>query len=250
MRNKALEHLRMKLFCIMNKKRMAQANEHDKKIYSQLGEDGYLEYLFQKIGTTSKKFVEMGVGDGTECNTRNLVENWGWSGTMVEGDRKRADKATKLYKEFPVIVFNYFVTIKNRNFFLEEGLDLLSIDIDGNDYWIWKALKLNPRVVIIEYNSSFGEKSITIPLSDSARSETHPDWLYHGASLRAMVKLGNAKGYKLVYANGTNAIFIRRGIESIEELDMGYVPEDYNRRRWGSPDQQFELIKDKDFVEV
>ena len=169
---------------------------------------------------------------------------------MIDGNLEGVLKAGKRFKDFPVNVLNKYVTPQNINFFDMEDLDLLSIDIDGNDFWIWDALKTKPRVVIIEYNCSFGEKSITIPQSDSPRLETFPDLLYHGASLNALVKLGNLKGYNLVYANGTNAIFVRKDIKGIKKVEYDSTPEDYNRRRWGSPDEQFKLIKDKVYVKV
>jgi len=250
MRNKLKEYLRWKLFCLMNKKRIEQKNEHDKKIYSQNGEDGFLMSLFDEIGTTTKKFVEIGIEDGTECNTRNLVENFGWSGAMIEGNKEWANKAITFYKKYPVTVYNNFVTTRNINYFLEEGLDLLSIDIDSNDWWIWEAVRFKPRVVIIEYNSSFGKRFITVPHTHTERIEKYPDWLYHGASLNAMVKLGKVKGYKLVYANGTNAVFVRNDAKEVGEIDTRKTPENWGRRRWGSPDQQFKLIKDREFVDV
>jgi len=250
MRNKLIEHLRWKLFHLMNKKLIEQKNEHDKKIYSQNGEDGFLMYLFDKIGTTTKRFVEIGTEDGTECNTRNLVENFSWGGSMIEGNKEDANKAITFYKDFPVIVFNNFITTKNINHFLEPRLDLLSIDIDSTDWWIWNAVTFKPRVIMIEYNSSFGERCITIPHTHTKRLEKHPDWLYHGGSLSAMVKLGKSKGYKLVYANGTNAVFVRDDVEGIEEISAKGNPENWGRRRWGSPEKQFELIKDREFVEV
>jgi len=250
MRNKLKEHIRMKLFRMMNQRRMTQTNEHDKKIYSQNGEDGFLMYLFDKIGTTTKRFVEIGIEDGTECNTRNLVENFGWSGIMIEGNKELASKAITFYKKYPVTVYNNFVTTRNINYFLEEGLDLLSIDVDSIDWWLWESVHLKPRVVLIEYNSSFGEKSITVPHTHTERMEKHPDWLYHGASLNAMIKLSKGKGYKLVYANGTNAIFVREDIKEVEEFTFKMPPENFGRRRWGPPDKQFSLIKDREYITV
>ncbi len=225
-------------------------NIHEKKIYSQFGEDGILETIFNKIGTTNKRFIEIGIEDGKECNTRHLVKK-GWAGRMIEGNKKESKLARNLYQQYPVGIINTFVTQLNINNYIKEELDLLSIDIDGSDYWIWSEIEVKPRVVVIEYNSTFGSKPITIPYSDKPRKEKHPDWLYHGAGLKALIILGDSKGYSLVYANGTNAFFVRKDIKKIKRLSFKKAyKENLGRRRWGNPNQQFELIKDRRFVYV
>jgi hypothetical protein len=225
--------------------------EHEEKIYSQFGEDGIIRKIFDIIGIINQRFIEIGIEDGKECNTRNLVENENWSGFMIEGNKRESKRAIKLYSKYPVGIINDMVNLDNINKYINHNLDLLSIDIDGSDFWIWEKIKLRPRVIIIEYNSTFFDKSITIPYSNNPRKEKHPDWLYHGAGLNALIKLGNKKGYKLVYANGTNAFFIRRDIKEISELSFEEAyKENLGRRKWGSPEEQFSLIKNRRFIEI
>jgi hypothetical protein len=233
---------------------MKLTKEHEKKVYSQNGEDGIIETIFEEIGVNSMRFLEIGIEDGKECNTRNLVEDYGWVGTMVEGNKREARKAYSLFRGENVSIVSKIVTPENINQLICSDLDLLSIDVDGDDYWIWKAVKYSPRVVIIEYNSTYGNKPITQPYLGKMRTEKHPDWLYHGAGLNALITLGKAKGYNLVYANGINAFFVYEPIEeftNIEELTFEEAyQENLGRRKWGTPEQQFELIKDREFMEI
>jgi hypothetical protein len=220
------------------------------KIYSQNDEDGIINYIFSKIKTKSNKFVEIGIEDGIECNTRNLVENFGWEGIMVDGNKKETKRARYFYSGDRVSVVNSIVTPNNINKFLSKDVDLLSIDVDGSDYWLWKAVKYTPRLVIIEYNSTFYDKSITIPYSDNFRKEVHPDWLLHSAGLNAFIKLGKEKGYKFIYANGINAFFVLNELDFKElTFEEGYK-ENLGRRIWGTPEEQFNLIKDRELINV
>lgn len=182
-------------------------NKYEKKIYSQNGEDGIIEEIFNRIGTQKKFFVEFGVEDAKECNTRNLKENHDWKGVWIDGngDGQRIKKA--------------FITSENINelfveFNVPREFDLLSIDVDGNDLWIWKAIDkaYRPRVVVIEYNG-------TIPFWSSVSVKYNPGHIwdktnYFGASLKALNKIAIQKGYKLVCCNkmGVNAFFIREDI--------------------------------------
>jgi hypothetical protein len=188
---------------------------YGRKIYSQNDEDGILEYLFSVIEPTQRSFVEIGVGppwrDGRfatdeplECNCRLLAER-GWHGLLVDGTEYPADMG----------VTRAFVTAENINALLDEhkvpdDLDLFSLDIDGNDYWVWKALERRPKVVVVEYNSTIlPSESKTIAYDPgfdwAARGHTQ----YYGASLLALKRLGEEKGYTFVYANGVNAFFVR-----------------------------------------
>jgi hypothetical protein len=187
----------------LSSKPINEINLFEKKIYSQNGEDGIIQAIFKKIGTTNKYFVEFGVENGKECNTRYLMEKNGWKGLLM--DEKNENKNVK--KEF--------ITAENVNeLFKKYGVpkefDLLSIDVDGNDYWIWRALggAWRPRVVVIEYNSKYKP-----PKSVSIEYEPNFQWDgtdYIGASLSALAKLGEEKGYKLVGCDNTglNAFFV------------------------------------------
>jgi hypothetical protein len=184
-------------------------------------------YIFSQIGVTNQKFIEFGIGDGTECISANLLINFGWSGLMIEGSKAYAENATKYYNTHPKVqgevkILNKFITKDNINsLFIEGGIegeiDLLSIDIDGNDYWVWKEIEvISPRVVIIEYNATFGkEKALTVEYDPSfMRLEKHKSGYYYGLSLKAAEKLGKEKGYVLIGCDseGVNAIFVRNDI--------------------------------------
>lgn len=184
----------------------SEFNAHERKVYSQFGEDGILEAIFDRIGTGNKRFVEFGVEDGAECNTRRLKE-LGWSGLWMDG----AGDGQEVQREF--------VTAENINALFEKyqvpfEFDLLSIDIDGNDLWVWRSLdaRYRPRVVVIEYNA-------TISPSLNRTVAYDPEFVwdktdYFGASLRALDELARRKGYGLVCCNkmGVNAFFLREDV--------------------------------------
>lgn len=175
--------------------------------YSQNGEDGVLDRIFQAIGPTNKYFVEFGTGpNGSERNSRLLEEN-GWHGLLMDRSAIQLDASIR----------QEFVTAENINdlfakYEVPEEFDLLSIDVDGNDYWIWNALseKYRPRVVVIEYNAALGpNESRAIAYEPDFQWQTTD---YFGASLTALVRLGMRKGYRLVHceSTGVNAFFVRR----------------------------------------
>lgn len=246
-----------------------EVNNYEFKISSQHGEDGILLYLFSKIGVTNRCFVEFGVGDGKECNTANLAINFGWHGLLMEASEKKVAIAKKYYRNVlgnrydRVKVIQCFVTVDNINDILVENhilenIDLLSIDIDSNDYWVWKAISvIKPRVVVIEYNASFGDdKSLTIKYDPNFRkSDTFPFGLYHGASLAALTKLANSKGYILVGCNshGVNAFFVRKDVAKgkIQEVSVrdAYFP-NVGRTKRLTVSEQFECIKKFDYVDI
>lgn len=239
------------------------------KAYSQNGEDGLLLYIFSKIGTTNCCFVEIGIGDGRECNTANLSINFGWHGLLIDGEEENVAKAKHYYENKPEIkasqikVIQCFVTTENINKVLSDNgcegeIDLLSIDINGNDYWIWKAITaIEPRAVVIEYNASLGyDRSLTVKYDPNFyRHEKHPSGWYHGASLTALTKLGNSKGYILVgcECSGVNAFFIRKEIAqgklfAVSPQEAYYA--NTRRSKIESTLEQFERIKHLDFDHV
>lgn len=180
-------------------------NSHEKKVFSQNGEDGIIEYIFSTISEKSKFFVEIGVWDGLECNTRNLMENKGWNGIMIDSKKSSNE-----------LIKNEFVTAENvEDIFTKHDVpnsfDLLSIDIDFNDYWVWKAItNYQPRLVIIEYNSSVNPSESKVVKYDP--NATWDGTNYFGASLLALVKLGFSKNYILVGCDsyGINAFFVKK----------------------------------------
>jgi hypothetical protein len=179
----------------------------ERREYSQNGEDGIIEAIFAMIGTTNEYCVEFGVEDGMQCNTRALVKK-GWRSLWMDGAEHPPETGVK----------TAFITAENieelfRIHGVPQAFDLLSIDIDGNDYWVWKAIRQeSPRVVIIEYNAHIPpERSVTIPYDPAFRWDGTD---YYGASLSALKKLGDEKGYVLLGTdrNGVNAFFIESSL--------------------------------------
>jgi len=200
-------------------------NSHEFRVYSQHGEDGILLYLFSIIGVKSRRFVEFGVEDGTECNTANLSINFGFRGMLMDGDAVNIANGRRFYDSMlgehadAVNLLQSWIAADNINSILTDNeftgeIDLLSIDIDGNDYWVWKAIDaVRPRIVIAEYNAGFGPaRSVTIPYQPAFdRWKVHSTGMYFGASLAALTKLGSSKGYSLAGcdSSGANAFFVR-----------------------------------------
>lgn len=211
------------------------------RVFSQTDEDGLLHYIFSVIGTTNKVCLDVAFASPYGANTTNLIVNHGWNGILICGSESEVVRAKQFFSShpdtvlFPPKIYHQWITAENINEIVERGLvdshiqdseiDLFSLDIDGVDYWIWKALEaVEPRVVVVEYHNVLGEKSVTVPYkSDFNRFDIHPD--YMGASLPAFVKLGKQKGYRLVGCNryGYNAFFIKNGIGEniIPEVSIG-----------------------------
>lgn len=180
----------------------------ERREFSQNGEDGILEAIFAMIETTNQFGVEFGVEDGTECNMRYLLKHKGWTGLLMDGGYD--DPSVNLHREF--------ITAENiedlfRKYAVPEHFDLLSIDIDGNDYWVWKAIQhFHPRVVVIEYNAHIPPGvAKTIPYDPTFVWDKTD---YYGASLLALKGLGETKGYTLLGTdkNGVNAFFIESSL--------------------------------------
>ena len=196
------------------------------RVFSQGDEDGILLYIFSLIGTTNKKVVEICAGDGIECNSANLIINHGWVGLLFDGSDIHVKKGKNFYSRckdtliYPPTFVKAWITAENINSLIQahgfEGeIDLLSIDMDGMDYWVWKVIDcIRPRVMICEYQDIWGyEKAVTVPYSPHFnRFAIHPD--YCGASLGAWKRLGSAKGYRLIGCNryGYNAFFMRSDV--------------------------------------
>ena len=196
--------------------------------FSQSGEDGILHFVFSIIGTTNRRVLEICAGDGIECNAANLIVNHGWQGLLFDGDENNIKKGQSFYARcpdtsaWPAILRQAWITAENINDLICQNkfdgeLDLFSLDLDGNDYWIWDAINcISPRVVILEYDNSWDATSAVTQCYDPTFTWDKKDkkQTNHGASLAAFVKLGNAKGYRLVGCNrlNYNAIFIRNDI--------------------------------------
>jgi hypothetical protein len=184
-------------------------SDYEKKVYSQNGEDGVLEKIFSIIGTTNKYYVEFGSSDGQECNTRYFKEYMKFNGLLMDGCCE--NEKINLHKEF---ITRENINTLFKKYKVPNKFDLLSIDIDGNDFHVWHAInnEYRPRVVVIEYNASHlpDEDKVIQYKSDFVHDST----TYFGASILAFFNLGKAKGYSLVYADkkGVNLFFIRNDI--------------------------------------
>lgn len=197
-------------------------NDYEFRVFSQWGEDGIIQHLVRNIDVSNKVFVEFGVQDYREANTRFLLVNNNWSGLVLDSDAENIAriKADPIYWAHDIRAVEAFVTRDNINQLLEEQgvtgeIGLLSIDIDGNDFWIWQAIDvIEPTIVVIEYNYRFGkEATVTIPYrADFDRMKTPHAPRYFGASLGALCWLAERKGYSFVGcgSNGVNAFFVRR----------------------------------------
>jgi hypothetical protein len=207
------------------------------QVFSQWGEDGIIQYLLSRIDILSPTFVEFGVENYLESNTRFLVINNNWKGLVLDSSQRHIDfiKADDICWRHDLDARCAFITTDNINDliarrFPNDALGLLSIDIDGNDYWVWKAIRYRPAIVICEYNSVLGPRAaVTIPYQpDFTRHAAHHSGLYWGASLAAFCRLADEKGYAFVGSNsaGVNAFFVRRdllrGLKTLTAVD-GYV---------------------------
>jgi hypothetical protein len=192
------------------------------KAYSQNDEDGILQEIFKRIGTTNRVFVEFGCGDGLENNSVYLLLS-GWQGLWIDSSHKNVESARTLHMDAvqrgSLAVEEHFVTVETIDQVVRGrysgDIDVLSIDIDGNDYWIWQAIRcVQPRVLVIEYNATFRPPiSIVQPYTpDTCWDGTN----YFGASLSALEQLGCDKGYSLVGCNltGVNAFFVRKDLRA------------------------------------
>lgn len=210
------------------------------KVYSQNDEDGIIAEIFRRIGITSRTFVEFGVETGVECNTAKLLVE-GWRGLWIESNGASAVVIRSEFAPFiadrKLALQESRVTAENINGLIGQGgfsgeIDLLSIDIDGNDYWVWKAIDaIDPRVVVIEYNATLRPP---MALVVSYRADAQWDGSNHyGASLEALVRLAAAKNYRLVGCSiaGVNAFFVRADLTADRFLGPATAQEHYEPPR-------------------
>ncbi len=195
--------------------------EYEFRVFSQWGEDGIIQHLIRRVPVANTDFVEFGVQDYKESNTRFLLQNDNWSGLVM--DSCAADIETirddMLYYRHNLRAVCAFIDRDNINRLITENgvsgdIGLLSIDIDGNDYWIWEAIDcITPRIVICEYDNLLGPALAVVSPYDRLFEKTraHYSYLYGGASLSALTRLARGKGYSLIGSNsaGNNAFFVR-----------------------------------------
>jgi len=221
-------------------------NKYECQVFSQNGEDGIIQEIFNRIGLTNKYFVEFGVENGLECNSTNLLYK-DWSGLWIEGSHDFCNQISGRFKDIidgsRLKIQNEFITAENIQLIFDGANvpsepDLLSIDIDYNDYYVWKAItKYQPRVVVIEYNSIFRPDTHFVVKYNPKRIWDKTS--YFGASLLALEQLGDEKGYHLVGCvfSGSNAFFVRKDLVG----DLFEYP--YSAENHYEPNRDFLLYK-------
>ncbi|BBX09182.1 hypothetical protein [Mycolicibacterium aichiense] len=216
-------------------------------VFSQWGDDGIIQWLIHRIPGLSETFVEFGVEGYQEANTRFLLVNDNWRGLVMDGSRLNIEaiKLDPISWRHDLQATCAFVTAENIDQLLlshgfEGDIGLLHIDIDGNDYWVWRAITaIRPAIAIIEYNSVLGaERAITIPYDPKFTRGGPTNVLYYGASLPALCDLGQSRGYDFVGSNsaGNNAYFVRSDLQhGLEPLTAagGYVESKFTESRNG-----------------
>jgi len=237
------------------------------RCYSQFEEDGIILFVLTMVGFKSRRVVELCCGRDGECMASNLILNHGFYGYLFDGDKNNVASTKRFFKSkkdcllYSPTVSECWITAENVNDLLKdvgaEGeIDLLSLDIDGNDYWVWKAIDIiNPRLCVFETHNIIPDgKSLTINYEPDfcylSQPENEQD--YRGVSLAAMVKLSKQKGYRLIGAHrhGFNAFFLRDDIAadmfpevSIEEVHNNYSSKTGQKTRWP-------IVKDMKWVKV
>lgn len=217
------------------------------RVFSQFGDDGIIQYLAANLDLHHRTFIEFGVEDYLESNTRFLLQKDNWTGFVMDGSEAcmQRVRGAPFYWKHDLTAVTAFVTRENIRELIARhtgdwpAVDLLHIDVDGNDFWIWEAIDIIPSVVVVEYNSVFGpQRAITVPYDPVfERAKAHFSHLYWGSSLKALCLLARRKGYAFVGSNdaGNNAYFVRRDKlnERVREVSLedGYVASRYRESR-------------------
>jgi hypothetical protein len=192
---------------------------YQRKVYSQNGEDGIIEEVFNRIGTTNRFVVEFGIEDGQECNARYLVMQYGWRALLLDGWDEGVEKARERYRGHAVEVLQAFITAENiveqfRCGKVPEEPDLVVVDIDSNDYWVLQAIlgAYRPRVMMVEYNARWTPPTRWVMPYDATYVWDRS--VYCGASLQSFADLGDEHGYTIVVCDrqGVNAILVRNDL--------------------------------------
>lgn len=226
-------HKRLSDMMVLQGRALAIANQHrtdikslhdvEFKVFSQFGEDGIIQYLIKETNISEKEsvFIEFGVESYLESNTRFLLVNNNWRGLVFDGSERNVESIKKqdFYWRNDLTAVHAWIDRDNINQLINNAglsgdIGLLSIDIDGNDYWVWQAIDVvNPVIVAVEWNSIFGsEAAISIPYDPKFfRTTAHHSNLYYGASIAALEQVGQQKGYSLIGSNsaGNNLFFVR-----------------------------------------
>jgi hypothetical protein len=222
-------------------KKIKNINDLDFKIFSQNGEDGIIDYLLFSLNIDKPKFIEIGVGDYTECNTRFIFERSSPKGLIIDciSDLKnKISKNIKLWRG-DLTIIESFISSQNINNILKKYnfnkyVDLFSLDIDGVDYWILKELPKDfSKIAVIEFNSTFGsKKEISVPNEKNFdRSKYHYSNLCYGASLKAIISLMKKKNFVFIGTNlhRVNAFFVSK--KYINKINLK-IPKDEDLEKY------------------
>lgn len=241
-------------------------NEEEYRVFSQHREDGIIDFLLNSINQDIGVFVEFGFAPD-QCNCLNLAINRQFSGLFMDGAESKCNNATSAFEQLGlngIQISNIFINKDNVDSLISDAgingeIDVLSLDVDGNDYWFWQSIKsIDPRIVVIEYNATFGpDNKVSTPYDpDFVRYDVHSSGFYHGCSLAAIEHLGKLKGYRLVGVDhtGVNAFLVKNDLCSeIPTLTAAECFKD-NRGRVKykklSRTEQFSQIKDMPLVDV
>jgi hypothetical protein len=245
-------------------KKSKHLQDYEFRVFSQCGEDGILQRLINCIEIKTKTFIEFGVEDFYEASCRFLLMKDNWAGFVIDGSASNIArlKTSYFYWKHDLVAINAFITRENINSLLaqsgfDEDIGILSIDIDGNDYYVLEAIEnYRPRILILEFNADFGPiRKISVPYEpDFVRNKKHYSNLYFGASLAAMTHIAAKKGYSLVGTNSasSNGFFVRNDLLNSElevlSVEQAYSPALFRQSR----DQkgEFTFVRAKDRLEL
>ena len=229
--------------------------DFENKFYSQNGEDGIIDFIVKKLNLRKPTFVEIGVGDYSEANTRFLYESYYSKGLIIDNIENFKEKVLKNISLWRgnLVVLEKNISPENINETLNKNvdfnIDIFSIDIDGLDYWVLDKIKAKiSKVIILEYNSIFGhEKELVVPnLKNFDRTKAHYSNLYYGGSLKSYVSLMAKKGYYFLGVNRlrNNAFFINNDFSKnkyFENIDIMSLAESTNSNFSESRDEKGNL---------
>lgn len=241
------------------KEKISRLSEVEFQVFSQFGDDGIIQYLVGKLPIHHKTFIEFGVENYREANTRFLLVNNYWSGMVIDGSMENIAqiKREQMYAFYDLRAVQHFITKENINDILSasgfrKDIGLLSIDIDGNDYWVWDAIQhMNPSVIITEYNSLFGyENAYTIPYNPGFIRGRKTPFNFYGTSLKAAYLLAKKRGYFFIGCNsaGNNAYFIREDLRKSCPVAETTLQEGFNFASFSETWQQGEPRRGKDKI--
>ncbi|AFJ43994.1 hypothetical protein CHQ84_08690 [Francisella noatunensis subsp. orientalis] len=246
--------------------------DNEFKVFSQWGEDGVIRFLIDNIDIKEKTFIEFGVKNYTESNTRFLLQNNNWRGLVIDGSEENISniKNDSIYWKHNIKAECTFITKDNINQLITKNgihgeIGILSVDIDGNDYWIWEAIDcISPGIVICEYNSHFGDTyKVSVPYDAKfVRNTKHYSNIYYGASISALDFLAKKKGYSLIGSNlaGNNVFFVRDDLvskfnvltpeEAYKQFQFREAKDDGGKLTFSSIEENLKIISSLDIVDV